>query len=161
MADDDLESNYAETKARFESAHPSMPIRDAEFLSDAVTIFVVEQLGRISKMQASGQPLDVGDKAIQALAMRLIAIPDSDKNWCVTFPYLYEDRENRLSSEERRNRAIRFAMRTMIEGGKSVKAAKEAMMEKYCLGEKSIDGIWYAIPKEHRPKKKPKSENEK
>jgi hypothetical protein len=133
---------YDQIKASFE-ARSGSAVRDDAFLSDAVVVFVTESLKRISELEKEGKQLTAGDKATLAIVARLIALPDEDKVWRVTFPYPFMRNENRLTPTEKKARAIALEVYQMVAAGGKVTHATAAIAARLGVSPQKVSAAYY------------------
>lgn len=113
MTDDD-EDPFNEQRARFEAAYDAGemggPYRDEAFIRDAVMVFCIETV-RLGKGDTAQQ------KAAMAIASRLMAIPDMEKEWRVSFPYVFMNKEDTLTEGEVKRRGVAMQVRALVRDG--------------------------------------------
>ncbi len=84
----------------FEGSSFAGPYRDDAFIADAIWVLCIEGF-----RDADDTPLS---KATRAIAARLMGIPDLEKEWRVSFPYVWMSKDNVLTQGEKERRGVAF-----------------------------------------------------
>lgn len=113
------QKEIAETKERFEASYGSDsfagPFRDDGYIADAIKIFWLH-----AYEEPAGRQPKIWFKAAQAIATRLMAMPDMKKEWRVSFPYVFMDKENTYTDAEIKRRNIAWKVKDKVEAGARV-----------------------------------------
>lgn len=134
-----MDDDYETVKRRFEEAllkhGDALPYRDDAFIADAVLVFCLEYM-------RESQPDTLQAKAARPIVQRLMAMPDLQKQWRVSFPYPFVAKSN-LTPAQKAGRLLAFEVTKRVEDGEMVTHAIAAVaVDRHCSPEK-VRGYYY------------------
>ena len=124
--------------------------RDDEFMKLAIQVFCIETLKEIPEESRKS----IQQKAALSVIQRLMAIPELKKEWLVTFPYPWMDKEKSLSEKEIKRRKIGFRVWKLIEDGAKVTHAIAKVAADIGVSAQKVAKDYYDHKLHHEKQKK-------
>lgn len=130
-------TEYAAAKRNFQEAHDAgTSIRNEAYIADAIMVFCIEAMAQdADTLQA---------KSARVIASRLMGLPDDEKEWLVTFPYVWMKKDATLTKSEKKRRTIGFAVAKLVAQGSKVTHAIAKVATDFNFSPQKVTADYYA-----------------